>query len=296
MAAQNGKAATNAAALKREKGGKDRNDVARDSAQERGPEAMAGVAPVVVRGLTKRFGSVTAVDHLDFTVEAGSTVALLGGNGAGKTTTIAMLLGLIRPSAGTVRVFGADITSNRYAVAQRMNFQSPYVDLPQRLTVRQNLMVYAGLYGIANARERLAGVAAQLQIDALLDRPTGKLSAGQKTRVGLAKALLNAPELLLLDEPTASLDPDTADWVRQTIKGYASARGATLLIASHNMAEVERLADRVILLHAGRIVEDEPPAALIAAYGRETLEDVFLDVVRGRTAADLSRGAQREAS
>lgn len=282
--------------LKHAGGDKDKSDVARDIAQDESGAAAASLAPVVARGLTKRFGTVTAVDHLDFTIEAGSIVALLGGNGAGKTTTIAMLLGLIRPSAGTVHVFGADITRSRYAVAQRLNFQSPYVDLPQRLTVHQNLMVYAGLYGIANARERIASVAAQLQIDALLDRPTGKLSAGQKTRVGLAKALLNAPELLLLDEPTASLDPDTADWVRQTIKRYAASRGATLLIASHNMAEVERLADRVILLHAGRIVEDETPTALIAAYGRQTLEDVFLDVVRGRAASDMADRARREAS
>ena len=185
---------------------------------------------------------------------------------------------------------------DRYAVAQRMNFQSPYVDLPQRLTVRQNLMVYAGLYGIANAAERIEGVAEQLQIDALLKRPTGKLSAGQKTRVGLAKALLNAPELLLLDEPTASLDPDTADWVRQTLQAYARTRRATLLIASHNMNEVERLADRVILLQAGRIVEDETPRELIAAYGRKTLEDVFLDVVRGRSARDNEDGQERRAS
>ena len=265
---------------------KDKQGVARDSVQGEGARTTAGMAPVVVSGLTKRFGPVTAVDHLDFTLEAGSTVALLGGNGAGKTTTIAMLLGLIRPSGGVVRIFGTDIAECRYAVAQRMNFQSPYVDLPQRLTVHQNLMVYAGLYGIANASDRIAGVAAQLQIEALLSRPTGKLSAGQKTRVGLAKALLNAPELLLLDEPTASLDPDTADWVRQTIKDYASSRGATLLIASHNMSEVERLADRVILLHAGRIVEDETPATLVAAYGRETLEEVFLDVVRGRAPSE----------
>jgi ABC-2 type transport system ATP-binding protein len=270
---------------------KDNRRVARDSAKDEGAYAAAGMAPVVVCGLTKRFGPVTAVDHLDFSLEAASTVALLGGNGAGKTTTIAMLLGLIRPSAGAVRIFGTDISECRYAVAQRMNFQSPYVDLPQRLTVRQNLMVYAGLYGIANASDRIAGVAAQLQIESLLSRPTGKLSAGQKTRVGLAKALLNAPEILLLDEPTASLDPDTADWVRQTIKDYASSRGATLLIASHNMSEVERLADRVILLQAGRIVEDETPAALVAAYGRETLEDVFLDVVRGRATPEAS--AQR---
>ena len=237
--------------------------------------------PVTVRGLTKRYGSVTAVDRISFSIEPGSTVALLGGNGAGKTTTIAMLLGLITPSAGEVRVFGADMSRNRYDVAQRMNFQSPYVDLPARLTVKQNLTVYAGLYGVANAAERIAYVAEHLQIETLLNRLTGKLSAGQKTRVGLAKALLNAPELLLLDEPTASLDPDTADWIRHKLKDYAQSRNATLLLASHNMAEVERLADRVILLQAGRIIEDETPKALLASYGRETLEDVFLDLVRG---------------
>ena len=272
------------------------HDVARDFGQENGGMASAGSFPVVVRGLTKRYATVTAVDGISFAIQSGTTVALLGGNGAGKTTTIAMLLGLIRPSAGEVRVFGADVVKDRYAVAQRMNFQSPYVDLPQRLTVRQNLMVYAGLYGIANAAERIEGVAEQLQIDALLKRPTGKLSAGQKTRVGLAKALLNAPELLLLDEPTASLDPDTADWVRQTLQAYARTRRSTLLIASHNMNEVERLADRVILLQAGRIVEDETPRELIAAYGRKTLEDVFLDVVRGRSARDNEDGQERRAS
>ncbi len=238
--------------------------------------------PVMVRGLTKRYGSVTAVDHISFSIEPGTTVALLGGNGAGKTTTIAMLLGLITPSAGEVRVFGADMSRNRYDVAQRMNFQSPYVDLPARLTVKQNLTVYAGLYGVANAAERIAYVAEHLQIETLLNRATGKLSAGQRTRVGLAKALLNAPELLLLDEPTASLDPDTADWIRHKLKDYAQSRKATLLLASHNMAEVERLADRVILLQAGRIIEDDTPKALVASYGRETLEDVFLDLVRGR--------------
>jgi len=255
-----------------------------------------GCLPVVVRGLTKRYGSVTAVDHISFTIEAGTTVALLGGNGAGKTTTIAMLLGLIQPSAGEVRVFGADMSRNRYDVAQRINFQSPYVDLPARLTVRQNLIVYSGLYGIANAGERIISVAEHLQIDTLLDRPTGKLSAGQKTRVGLAKALLNAPELLLLDEPTASLDPDTADWIRRKLKDYARTRNATLLIASHNMTEVERLADRIILLQAGRIIEDGTPKALIKNYGRETLEDVFLDVVRGRQAQTLGAEPDRKAS
>lgn len=163
-----------------------------------------------------------------------------------------------------------------------MNFESPYVDMPMRLTVRQNLTVYARLYGVLNARERIEAVAEDLQVTALLDRPTGKLSAGQKTRVSLAKALLNAPELLLLDEPTASLDPDTADWVRGKLDAYRSERGATILLASHNMAEVERLADRVIMLERGRIVVDGAPQALIERFGRETLEDVFLDIARGR--------------
>jgi ABC-2 type transport system ATP-binding protein len=256
-----------------------------------GKEAGAGIAgeriadasvPVAVRDLTKVYGPITAVDHISFRLDPATTVALLGGNGAGKTTTIAMLLGLVMPTSGEVRVFGADISRNRGAVAHRLNFQSPYVDLPARLTVRQNLSVYAGLYGVANAPERIAYIAEDLQIKPMLDRLTGKLSAGQKTRVGLAKALLNAPELLLLDEPTASLDPDTADWIRRKLKDYARARGATLLLASHNMAEVERLADRVILLDAGRIIEDETPNALIATFGRKTLEEVFLDVVRGR--------------
>jgi ABC-2 type transport system ATP-binding protein len=270
-----------------------------------GDQARAGAdsaaAPVSVRDLTKIYGAVTAVDHISFTLEPATTVALLGGNGAGKTTTIAMLLGLVVPTAGEVRVFGADMSEDRGAVAQRLNFQSPYVDLPMRLTVRQNLTVYAGLYGIANAAERIAYIAEDLQIEPLLDRATGKLSAGQKTRVGLAKALLNAPELLLLDEPTASLDPDTADWIRHKLKRYAETRGATLLFASHNMAEVERLAGRVILLHQGQIIEDGTPAALIETYGRETLEEVFLDVVRGRAkraheSADAATPQARKAS
>jgi len=232
-------------------------------AEGRGEDAV----PVAVRDLTKAYGAVTAVDHISFSLAQATTVALLGGNGAGKTTTIAMLLGLVVPSSGEVRVFGADVSRNRSAVAYRMNFQSPYVDLPARLTVRQNLTVYAGLYGVANAADRIAFIAEDLQIKPLLDRPTGKLSAGQKTRVGLAKALLNAPDLLLLDEPTASLDPDTADWIRRKLKEYAETRDATILLASHNMAEVERLADRVILMEEGRIIEDESPRALIETYG-----------------------------
>ncbi len=280
----------------------DKADAQRKTVDERvvnsGREPRASIAdigsvdanmPVSVRDLTKVYGTVTAVDHISFTLAPATTVALLGGNGAGKTTTIAMLLGLIVPTSGEVRVFGADMSTRRGEVAHRLNFQSPYVDLPSRLTVRQNLTVYARLYGIANAVERIAYVAQDLQIEPLLDRETGKLSAGQKTRVGLAKAFLNAPELLLLDEPTASLDPDTADWIRRKLRDYARDRGATLLLASHNMAEVERLADRVILLDQGRIIEDETPRDLIETFGRKTLEEVFLDVVRGRSRQPAER-------
>ncbi|GAB4226949.1 MAG: ABC transporter ATP-binding protein [Methyloligellaceae bacterium] len=235
---------------------------------------------VALDHVSKRYGAVTALAGLSFTLQRGSITALLGGNGAGKTTTISTLLGLVTPSSGSVRIFGADMTRERGRVAHRMNFESPYMDMPMRLTVRQNLSVYARLYGVRNVRARVAQVAEELDVARFLDRPTGKLSAGQKTRVSLAKALLNAPELLLLDEPTASLDPDTADWVRGTIRDYARARGATLLLASHNMSEVERLADRVLMLKAGRLVEDATPRALIAKYGRETLEDVFLAIAR----------------
>jgi ABC-2 type transport system ATP-binding protein len=268
----------------------ERVDSPNQAAREVVAEGHTGAgSPVAVHDLTKVYGAVTAVDHISFSLAQGTTVALLGGNGAGKTTTIAMLLGLVMPSSGEVRVFGADMSRNRGSVAHRLNFQSPYVDLPARLTVKQNLTVYAGLYGIGNPAERIAHIALDLQIEELLDRPTGKLSAGQKTRVGLAKALLNAPELLLLDEPTASLDPDTADWIRWKLKHYAESRGATLLFASHNMAEVERLADRVILLDAGRIIEDGTPAQLIETYGKATLEEVFLDVVRGRARERVQR-------
>ncbi|MCG8562299.1 MAG: ABC transporter ATP-binding protein [Hyphomicrobiales bacterium] len=249
------------------------------------PAHAESTAPVAVTELRKTYRSVVAVDGISFALAPGSVTALLGGNGAGKTTTIAMLLGLVAPTSGEVRVFGADMTRERGKVAHRMNFESPYVDMPMRLTVRQNLTVYGLLYGVLNVRERIEAVAEELQMTALLDRENGKLSAGQKTRVSLAKALLNAPELLLLDEPTASLDPDTADWVRTRLDTYRRERGATIVLASHNMAEVERLADRAIMLEGGRIVADGAPGELIATYGRETLEDVFLDIARGRTAA-----------
>ena len=233
-----------------------------------------------MRNLVKSYKNVTAVDGLSFTIEPGSVTALLGGNGAGKTTTIAMLLGLITPTSGEICVLGADMTRERGRVAHRINFESPYMDMPMRLSVRQNLTVYARLYGVRDVAARIAAVADELQITPLLDRQNGKLSAGQKTRVSLAKALLNAPELLLLDEPTASLDPDTADWIRARLRDYADARGATILLASHNMAEVERLADRVLIMKGGRMVEDAGPESLLRKYGKSTLEAVFLDIVR----------------
>jgi ABC-2 type transport system ATP-binding protein len=239
------------------------------------------MAPVIlVSGLVKRFNDTVAVAGVDFAVPQGTTAALLGGNGAGKTTTLSMLLGLLVPSAGAITIFGEDMLRHRHRVLPRMNFSSPYVDLPHRLTVRQNLMVYGRLYGLDRPKERIAELAADLQIEAFLERQTGKLSAGQRTRVALAKALLNAPDLLLLDEPTASLDPDTADWVRSYLEAYRARTGATILLASHNMGEVERLCDYVMMMRTGLIVDRGTPRELIARYGRDTLEQVFLHIAR----------------
>jgi len=235
---------------------------------------------IEVVGLTKRFGRVEAVRGITFTVARGTTTALLGGNGAGKTSTLSMLLGVLLPTAGTVSVLGEDIARHRYRVLARMNFTSPYVDLPKSLTVEENLKVFARLYGVARMRERLAELAARLEIGEFLKRPYGTLSAGQRTRVSIAKALLNEPDVLLLDEPTASLDPDVGDRVRGQLSDYQRRTGATLLIASHNMPEVERMCSAVLMMRAGRIVDRGSPAELIARYGRRTMEEVFLDVAR----------------
>ena len=241
---------------------------------------------IVVENLVKRYGTTLAVGGIGFTVERGATAALLGGNGAGKTTTLSILLGLLLPSEGKVRVLGEDMLRHRYRVLPRINFSSPYVDLPHRLTVRQNLSVYARLYGIARHREAIERLAEDLQITRFLERPAGKLSSGQKTRVALAKALLNEPELLLLDEPTASLDPDTGDWVRSYLEAYRARTGATMLLASHNMGEVERLCSQVMMMKAGLIVDRGSPDELIDRYGRTNLEEVFLDIARHRSEAE----------
>ena len=247
---------------------------------------------IEVSRLTKRFETVTAVEDVAFAVRPGETVGLLGGNGAGKTTTISMLLGLLKPTQGEVRVLGADMVHHRYEVLHRMNFSSPYVELPHRLTVRENLLVYAHLYGLMRPRERIQNLLAGLALEPLEKRRVGSLSAGQKTRVALAKALLNRPEVLLLDEPTASLDPDTGDWVRTYLERYREESGAAILLASHNMGEVERLCSTVLMMRGGRIVDRGPPAALIQRYGRRTLEEVFLDIARHRDGSESSEAAQ----
>jgi ABC-2 type transport system ATP-binding protein len=240
-----------------------------------------------VTGLTKRYDATLAVDAIDFTMPARATVGLLGGNGAGKTTTIAMLLGILLPTSGHITVLGHDIATDRFAALARMNFSSPYVALPHRLSVIENLTVYGHLYNVRNLSARIAELAAALDIEALLHRPVGELSAGQKTRVALAKSLINRPELLLLDEPTASLDPDSGDLMRTLLESYRAETGCSILLASHNMAEVERLCTHVLMMKKGRIVDRGSPDELLDRYGRETLEDVFLDIARNRAHAQV---------
>jgi ABC-2 type transport system ATP-binding protein len=244
--------------------------------------AQVPINAIEVEHLRKVFGEVVAVDDLTFTVPQGEVVGLLGGNGAGKTTTLSMLLSLLLPTSGRITVLGEDIARHRYRVLGRMNFSSPYVDLPHRLTVRQNLEVYARLYGVRDVKGRVQELARRLEFEELMKRPLGQLSAGQKTRVALAKALVNHPDMLLLDEPTASLDPDSADWMRGLLRDYQKETGASILLASHNMVEVERLCSHVLLMRTGRIVERGSPQELIGKYGRDTMEEVFLDIARGR--------------
>jgi ABC-2 type transport system ATP-binding protein len=241
-----------------------------------------------VSELTKRYGNTLAVDQVTFAVGAGQIVGLLGGNGAGKTTTIAMLLGLLIPTAGTIEVLGHDMEVDRFAALARMNFSSPYISLPHRLSVAENLRVYGHLYDVPRVEYRIRELADELNLSDLLNQRAGELSAGQKTRVALAKSLINKPELLLLDEPTASLDPDTGDLVRSWLERYRAESGCTILLASHNMAEVERLCSNVLMMKKGRIVDHGSPQDLLDRYGRGDMEEVFLDIAR-----DRRRAAQR---
>ncbi len=235
---------------------------------------------VQAKGLVKKYGKIIAVNDISFTISKGETIGLLGGNGAGKTTTIAMLLGLLLPTAGQIKIFGEDIQKDRNRVLSKMNFSSPYVDFPKRLSVAENLNVYARLYGLENVTTVINQVAQNMELEEFLERPTGSLSAGQMTRVSLAKALLNDPELLLLDEPTASLDPDTGDTVRSNIENWKIEKGATILLASHNMNEVERLCSKVMVMAKGQIIDKGSPSELVDRYGRSSLEEVFLDIAR----------------
>jgi ABC-2 type transport system ATP-binding protein len=267
--------------------------VSQDAAAQALPATdPSGSAAIEVAHLVKLYKTTRAVDDISFRIARGSITGLLGGNGAGKTTTIAMIMGLVLPTSGRVRVLGCSMPEQSADVLGRLNFESPYVDMPMRLTVRQNLTIFGRLYAVASLRERIEQLAADLDLGDFLDRANGKLSAGQKTRVALAKALINQPELLLLDEPTASLDPDTADWVRQHLLTYRRTRGATILLASHNMLEVERLCDRVIIMKRGRIEDDDTPDQIMARYNRTTLEEVFLDVARGRGKETIEQALQ----
>ena len=253
------------------------------------PAADPSVSVAIdVAHLVKLYKTTRAVDDVSFRMARGSITGLLGGNGAGKTTTIAMIMGLVLPTSGRIQVLGHPMPDASAEVLGRMNFESPYVDMPMRLTVRQNLSIFGRLYAVENLAARIEQLAADLDLNDFLDRANGKLSAGQKTRVALAKALINQPELLLLDEPTASLDPDTADWVRQHLQDYRKRHDATILLASHNMLEVERLCDRVIIMKRGRVEDDDSPGQIMARYNRATLEEVFLDVARGRAAERTS--------
>ncbi len=239
---------------------------------------------ITVTNLVKCYGETRAVDDISFNVPQGAIIGLLGGNGAGKTTTISLLLGLLTPTSGSLRVLGHDMETDRFAALARMNFSSPYIALPGRLSVIENLRVYGNLYSVPRLKQRIAELAGQFNLGPLLNRPAGELSAGQKTRVALAKSLINKPDLLLLDEPTASLDPDTGDFVRTTLEDYRRSTNAAILLASHNMAEVERLCDGVLMMKTGKIVDRGTPSELIARYGREDMEQVFLDIARNQTA------------
>ena len=236
---------------------------------------------IEVLHLQKNYGDIIAVDLLSFEVPRGKTYALLGGNGAGKTTTLSMLLGLLLPTSGTIRILGIDMIRDRFKALPRMNFTSPYVDIPHRLTVEENLRVYGGLYGVRHVKRRISDLAEEYQLTPFLKRRYGSLSQGQKTRVSLAKSLLNEPEVLLMDEPTAALDPYTADQVRTALKAYQARTEATILLASHNMREVERLCDNILMMKQGRIVDQGSPVELIGRYGEQNLEDVFIQIAKG---------------
>ena len=235
---------------------------------------------IEVKKLNKIYDKIIAVKDLSFVINKGKIIGLLGPNGCGKTTTIAMILGLLKPTSGEVIIKGKNIEKERINLLEKMNFISPYVELPKKLTVEENLKVYAGLYGVKNVNEKISELVNELRLNKFLKKKTGELSSGQKNRISLAKALINDPEILMMDEPTASLDPDTGDFVRSFIEHYSSKTNVTILLASHNMNEVERLCDSVMMMKDGTIVDTGKSQELISRHGRKNLEEVFLKIVR----------------
>ena len=235
---------------------------------------------IEINNLTKQFKNALAVKNISFKINKGKIIGLLGPNGSGKTTTIGMMLGLIKPTSGTVFINHKNIENNRTSLLEKMNFISPYVELPKKLTVEENLKVYGRLYGVKNLKEKISSLMEKLNLTEFRSRKTGELSSGQKNRVSLAKALINDPEILLLDEPTASLDPDVGDYVRGFIEDYASNKGSTILLASHNMNEVERLCHEVMMMKNGEIIDRGTCGDLIKKHGRKNLEEVFLKIAR----------------
>ena len=237
-------------------------------------------ATIEVNNLAKQFKNALAVNNISFKINKGTIIGLLGPNGCGKSTTIGMMLGLIKPTSGTVVINGQNIENNRTSLLEKMNFISPYIELPKKLTVEENLKVYGRLYGVKNLEDKISEIMEKLNLTEFKKRKTGELSSGQKNRVSLAKALINDPEILLLDEPTASLDPDVGDTIRSFIEDFASNKGTTILLASHNMNEVERLCHEVMMMKDGKIIDKGKSSDLINKHGRKNLEEVFLKIVR----------------
>ena len=237
---------------------------------------------IEIKNLKKNYNNSEAVKNINFNINKGSIVGLLGPNGCGKTTTIGMILGLIKPTSGSVFINGKDIDNekNRTNLLEKMNFISPYVELPKKLTVEENLKVYGKMYGVNNLKEKISNLMEMLNLNEFKKRKTGELSSGQKNRVSLAKALINDPEILLFDEPTASLDPDVGDYIRGYIENFSSKKGTTILLASHNMNEVERLCDEVMMMKNGIIIDKGTSKDLINKHGRKNLEETFLKIVR----------------
>ena len=235
---------------------------------------------IEVINLSKSYKTKKAVNNINFKIDENEIVGLLGPNGCGKTTTIGMILGLLKPTSGQVLINGKNIENNKISILHKMNFISPYIELPKKLTVKQNLIVYGKLYNIKNLNERINFLSEKLRLGDLLDKITGELSSGQKNRVSLAKALINDPNVLLLDEPTAALDPETADFIRTFLEKYKEEKKISVLLASHNMDEVKRLCNSIMMMKDGNIVDSGTPEDLIKKYGQKNLEEVFLEIVR----------------